>query len=157
MHISNLGNWYADQYDNAMLKYVDPDHLQDALIELQDLLKDPALPGMYRFLCNLALADGTEDWYLAESLIKDAEVGWHDMMDKTLSAEEDFDGAHKARKERLEELRGTLDSLKWSQVLDDPKNPKRWAEAEAAELRKQGGVAGDNADGKEIKKQVEEA
>lgn len=55
---------------------LNPDKHHTAMDELLDLLMEPQLPPVTRLNANVALADGTPDWFLAEHR-RNAERTYH--------------------------------------------------------------------------------
>ncbi|OQO07365.1 hypothetical protein B0A48_07062 [Cryoendolithus antarcticus] len=143
MATPNEGRWFAAQYEEAMRKYGSPTERQESLKDLQVLLDDRALPRMLRITCNLVLADGVDDWYQAESLVKDAEAAWRDLKERTPEDGDEPGGVYAARTMQLDRLWKTLESLKASHAEDDPKNPK-WVAMAAAERAAKAATAHEN-------------
>ncbi|KAK6435543.1 hypothetical protein LTR95_008263 [Oleoguttula sp. CCFEE 5521] len=122
--MSRMNAW---RYQKAMRGYNDtPEKHAESLQQLTELLIDPVLPRMYRLMANLALADGTENWDLAETFRKDAEEMWQEIKGRT--PDEDPTGEYDAQKEKLAETREALDSLAEDQLQSDPDNVNGWDE-----------------------------
>nr|OQO20354.1 hypothetical protein B0A51_12018 [Rachicladosporium sp. CCFEE 5018] len=116
MVTTNKGRSFAARYAEAKRKYTSPTERQEFLKDLQALLDDRALPRMLRIKCKLALADVVDNCYEGQT----AEDG------------DDPGGVYAMRTKQLDRLRKALESVKESQVEDDPGNPK-WTAMAAAE------------------------
>jgi hypothetical protein len=118
MATSNLGRFFKERFRVASSKY-DTDRHEEALTQLSELLMEQQLSPVYRLKANILLADGVDDWFLAEQY--------------RLAAENTYDGisevvANSATgdEEALElaGLRETLDSLADDQKRNKPSEPK---------------------------------
>jgi hypothetical protein len=114
MSTSNLGRFFRERYRVAVSKY-DTDKHEDALSELTELLMEDKLSPIYRLKANAALADGVDDWFLAEQYRLAAELAY-DVICEVLS-----DSERCLVDDEIAILRGLLDSLAEEQRLDDPR------------------------------------
>jgi hypothetical protein len=76
MATSNLGRFLKERYILAMAKY-DTNRHEEALTQLSELLMEESLSPVYRLKANVALADGVDDWFLAEQYRLAAEDTYH--------------------------------------------------------------------------------
>ena len=76
MATSNLGRFFKERYIAAMAKY-DTNRHEEALTQLSELLMEESLSPVYRLKANVALADGVDDWFLAEQYRLAAEDTYH--------------------------------------------------------------------------------
>nr|OQO23882.1 hypothetical protein B0A51_09648 [Rachicladosporium sp. CCFEE 5018] len=87
-----------------MRKYANPTERQEYPKDLKALLDDRALPRMLGIKCNLALADGVDDWYQAESLVGDAEAAWRDLNKRIPEDGEDSSVVYAALTKQLDRM-----------------------------------------------------
>jgi hypothetical protein len=114
MSTSNLGRFFRERYRVAASK-LDTDKHEDALSELTELLMEDKLSPIYRLKANAALADGVDDWFLAEQYRLAAELAY-DGICEVLS-----DSERRLVDDEIAILRELLDSLAEEQRLDDPR------------------------------------
>lgn len=117
MATSNVSRFLRERYIVAIGKY-ETELNDEALNELLELLMDDALSPIYRLKANAALADGVDDWFLAEDYRKAAELAYNDIIE-TVSNK----GRLEDVRDELAILREILDELADDQVLDDPCRP----------------------------------
>lgn len=117
MATSNVSRFLRERYIVAIGKYETERH-DEALTELLELLMDDALSPLYRLKANAALADGVDDWYLAEDYRKAAELAYSDIIETVSNS-----GSLEDVRDELAMFREMLDSLADDQVLDDPRRP----------------------------------
>lgn len=115
MATSNLGRFFKERYIVAIAKY-DTDRHEESLTQLSELLMEEALPPVYRLKANAALADGVDDWYLAERYRLVAEDIYNGISELVA---EHATGDEEGRE--LAVLREMLDSLAEEQVRDRPR------------------------------------
>ena len=65
MATSNTGRFFKERYRVAIAKF-DTDRHEESLTQLSELPIEEALTSVYRLKANAALADGVDDWFLAE-------------------------------------------------------------------------------------------
>jgi hypothetical protein len=65
MATSNLGQFFNDRFRVANAKY-DAGRHEEALTQHSELLMEEALSPVYQLKANLLLADGVDDWFLAD-------------------------------------------------------------------------------------------
>jgi hypothetical protein len=114
MATSNLGQFFQERYRVAIGKF-DTDKHEDALSELIELLMEDELSSIYRLKANAALADGVDDWFLAEQYRSAAELAYRGISEVCSNSESCLVD------DELAVLRELLDSLAEEQRLDDPR------------------------------------
>jgi hypothetical protein len=114
MSTSNLGRFFRERYRVAASK-LDTGKHEDALSELTELLMEDKLSPIYRLKANAALADGVDDWFLAEQYRLAAELAY-DGICEVLS-----DSERRLVDDEIATLRRLLDLLAEEQRLDDPR------------------------------------
>lgn len=114
---TNLLPFFRERYKVAIDKY-DTEKHQEALAELSELLMDTHLPLLYRLKANMALAEGHEDWFLAEDYRLDAERVYAHIRTQLDCPVGDTSWPEQERE--LVALRERLDTLAQDQIIDDP-------------------------------------
>jgi hypothetical protein len=126
MATSNLGRFFKERFRVAVVKY-DTNRHEEALTQLSELLMEEALSPVYRLKANILLADGVDDWFLAEQYRLAAENTYHGISEVVANcATGDEEGLE------LAVLRETLDSLADDQRLSKP-SPHEITEASDTE------------------------
>ena len=118
MATTNTVRFFKERYRVAIAKY-DTDRHEEALTQLSELLMEQSLPSLYRLKANAALADGVDDWFLAERYrlaAEDIYYGTCEVVANSATADE-------GRRE-LVPIREMLDSLADEQVRDRPRQRK---------------------------------
>jgi hypothetical protein len=121
MATSNLGRFFKERYRVAIAKY-DTDRHEESLTELSELLMDEALPSVWRLRANAALADGVDNWYLAEQYrlaAEDIYDGISEVVANSATSDEGLESA--AIHDELAATREMLDSLADDQRRDKPR------------------------------------
>lgn len=101
-----------------MAKY-DTNRHEEALTQLSELLMEESLSPVYRLKANVALADGVDDWFLAEQYRLAAEYTYHGISEVVAdNMTDDNEGRELAAE--LATSREVLDSLAEDQAREKP-------------------------------------